>query len=199
MDEFELYGVRDFRIGRFYFTVRGAYDNDTNPPWEDDCIYDGVVSERRYYHGGGRPEKAPRERIIHAYRGHAWIFDCKRFAEVAIKQGCTRQQAHEQAGPAFERLRLWLTDQWYYIGLIVRMYDTDPEEDSEAEPIAEDSIWRIESDQTDYLRETANDMAQGMYREECKRRAEAWRAALREARERRYWARRGVLTAEPRA
>jgi len=57
------------------------------------------------------------------------------------------------------------------------------------EAIADASLWGIEST-GEYWRDVAADLAADILYE----RATAWRAALREARERAYWIARGVLT-----
>ncbi|QGZ64366.1 hypothetical protein [Paraburkholderia acidisoli] len=79
----------------------------------------------------------------------------------------------------YEHLRRWCNDQWYWVGLVVELLD------DEVEPVDDvcDSLWGMESEDDDYLRETAHGMAEGLAQ-----------GLLQEAGERRYWNERDVET-----
>lgn len=63
-----------------------------------------------------------------------------------------REYAAQAAMQDYKRLRDWCNDQWYYVGVIVTITDSDGEE------IASDSLWGIESDASEDLLETANEL-----------------------------------------
>ena len=57
-----------------------------------------------------------------------------------------------------EHLRRWCSDQWQWVGVVVELLD------DEGEPVGavSDSLWGIESEADDYLREVAQDIADGL-------------------------------------
>jgi hypothetical protein len=55
----------------------------------------------------------------------------------------------------FDRLRRWCADDWCYVGVIVTLVDDDEDEMPEFSA----SVWGIESDASDYLEETARELA----------------------------------------
>lgn len=64
-----------------------------------------------------------------------------------------RQIAAAAAMANFEYLRKWCNDQWHYVGVIVTVTDQHGTE------LAQESLWGIESHATEYLLETAEDLA----------------------------------------
>jgi len=140
-------------VSGYQFRVVIESDDSSAVPWDNDCIYDGVVS------GWQRTSsKRPHERILCEDRGSVRLFDVRQFIAVAKSHGCTAKQAAEQLEPAFEYLRRWCDDQWHYVGVIVQLLD----DEGEPVPGEYDSIWGIESDCCAYINETALDMAQCM-------------------------------------
>ncbi|ALL68698.1 hypothetical protein K788_0000279 [Paraburkholderia caribensis MBA4] len=69
----------------------------------------------------------------------------------------------------FEFLRGWCRDDWHWLGVVVELLDGN----GEVADDVNDSLWGIESEAHDYLKETALDMAdglaQGLQREACER------------------------------
>jgi hypothetical protein len=63
-----------------------------------------------------------------------------------------RQYAAAAATADFERLRGWCNDEWSYVGVIVTASRNGIE-------LGSASLWRIESDDGEYLLETANELA----------------------------------------
>ncbi|MBN3762368.1 hypothetical protein [Burkholderia sp. Ac-20365] len=79
----------------------------------------------------------------------------------------------------FAYLRGWCNDDWQWVGVVVELLD----EDGEVIDDVNDSLWGIESGADDYLRETAQGMAEGLA------------TGLHEkARERMYWNARDMVT-----
>lgn len=167
-----MYVHDEITIGERTFRVRLEYDDCSDAPWENDCIYEGVVSEWE------RRSKRTYERILCEDRGSRRFFNVREFIATAIKQGCTRKQAAEQMEPCFERLRLWCNDQWHYVGVIVELLDDDGDPTGEGE-----SIWGIEDDCAEHINETAQELAEGIvYRLD------------KENSERTHWAERDTVT-----
>jgi hypothetical protein len=137
------------------FRVEIEHDDSGQLPWENDCIFDGVVSD---WESRG---KRPYEKILNQDRRLKRFFNVKRFIEVAKSHGCSGKEAHEQLERSFEYLRSWCNDQWSYVGVIVTLLDDDgaPNEDYVQ------SLWGIESDAYDYLNQVAQELAQECFRD----------------------------------
>ena len=174
--------IDTLQCGRHTFNVYVSPDDSGDAPWDNDCIYDGVVS------AWSRDSKRPYQRILSEDRGSKRYFDVRRYIAVAVSQGCTRKQAAEQLEKSFAHLRAWCNDQWHYVGVIVERVDADGED------LESDSLWGIESDDKDYILATAAEMAGSMATIADKARAKAAYARRAESKERRYWAARDVVT-----
>lgn len=83
-------------------------------------------------------------------------------------------------------LRGWIRGDWCYLGVCVQIIgpDGNPEGDEFTH-----ALWGVES-KGEYWREVASDLADEILDE----RKTAWMSALREARARKYWASRDVVT-----
>jgi hypothetical protein len=88
----------------------------------------------------------------------------------------------------FDFLRGWINDDWYYVGVVCTVLDADGEGTNET-----DSCWGFES-LDDYHETAGREMAESLAESTHKARLHQWRAALKEARARKYWACRGVDT-----
>lgn len=181
------------------FLVSVFEDRDASPPWEHEeghgdiryvedgkPMYRGEVvlhDEHRgrwVYDFGGAIVKAAREK---------WGIDASRKARLIAKLGKkpTRSQINAEAvRDDMDRMRGYLTGDWSYVGVCVQIIGPD---NSPLGNLASNSVWGIESD-GDYWLEVSIELAQEILAE----RSAAWRAALREARERRYWNTRDVMT-----
>lgn len=194
-----------FRTKRFehegrMFEAAGYYDEHMGPPWEE---HDGHGSMREIR---TRAEKKPGERLIYRSNSGGWYaYDWQGAMEAAKRdgwglraedkaklaerlgreptQGEIRQQAVQED---FEYLDGWVNDWWHWMGVGVRIIGADGEPQGDE---FEHTVWGFESE-GDYWLEAARQIADEILSE----RKEAWRAALREARERRYWASRDVET-----
>lgn len=141
MDTFELNGCT--------FEVEFINDEDSDPPWRNDCIFDGVVSD--WTQSG----KAPHHRVLCEDRGNYLYFDVKQYIKVALSHGCTRKQAAEQLEGSFDYLRRWCNDQWNYIGVVVHLLDEGGKRTE-----GNESLWGIASDQSEDIKETAQELAE---------------------------------------
>lgn len=172
----------------FYAVVRVHHDSDHEAPWDDGDGH-GDVSEWT------TRDKRAGERVLHSDR-HSKRFYAYAGAIAKAKRegwdappytGTKGERAARAVERDYEWMRAWCNDQWRYISVAVELFDRA---DTRA---ADDSLWDIESE-GDYWRETAAEMIEHMLDIETGRRRSEWRAALREAREQRYWNARDVVT-----
>lgn len=188
-------------------------DDSHGRPWEESDGHGPVREVSKGWHG---IEKRPGERPLYAggrrkrplyaggrrERSHAYDWQAAMRAALADGWGTSdgrqpgetrRQYAARAVAADFEFLRAWCAGEWHYVGVCVARLD------SEGEPLEDPysfALWGVESC-GDYSREVARELAHeclhaaGLLPDQCRAR---WRAALREARERRYWNARGVVT-----
>jgi hypothetical protein len=97
-----------------------------------------------------------------------------------------KQRATRAAEEDYERMRQWCNDEWHWISVGVEV-------SHRGEVLDTDYCGGIE-DYTDYWREHAAEVAAHIIATHQRARRQAWQAALKEARERRYWLNRGVQT-----
>lgn len=182
----------------YTFQLKIVYDDDNTPPWERADGHGKVRSVSAWF---ARPKKSPGERVLFSERGTHWIYDWQDACKQARRDGWNAEPFDapnriERAVQAdFDYLRRYLENQWHYVGVCVSLLDEDGGRVTDPYEFA---IWGIESEATDYIEEVAKELAR-----ECAmsrgitldQRRKAWRDALTEARERRYWMARGVATA----
>lgn len=204
--------IDSFRFERhgFEFIAKLYEDDNNDAPWERDDGH-GPVRTTRCFHG--RPGKRAGEVVLFSERGYYVIYDAKEATALARRDGWGIQpekrdelrQRYRQTGNVTKRsdaalavfederfLRGWLNNDWYYVGVAVQMTGSDDDRYQYA-------VWGVESDCEDYIRELADELADESLRGKRllpEQRREDWLAALKEARERRYWAQRDVVTAE---
>jgi hypothetical protein len=142
------------------FTARLYVDDDHSPPWKD---YDGTGKVRCVhapYGLRGSGIKKPGERVIHWDGYSGYLYDWAGACETARRDGWNAPPYDapnriERAVQAdFDRLRGWLTRDWWYVGVAVTL---DHPEDEQHE--FEHALWGIESDAGDYLHEVAHELA----------------------------------------
>lgn len=175
------------------FTARVYADCDMGEPWE---VHDGhgPVSDWT------RRDKRPGERVLCEDRGSFRYYDVQAATEIARRHGwgvapgwrdgfgpepTKGEIAAEAVRRDFEHLRAWCSGGWHWCGVGVA-----PEGEEDDSVFYANALWGIESDGGDYIRETACELAGDL----VYARREAWRKALHEARERKYWAARDVAT-----
>lgn len=184
-NEFDTYTLE--HKGR-RFTVRHYLDEGHEPPWESS---EGHGPIREDYQRGKRPG----ERVLAptGSRDVWYLYDWAEAVRIAKRdgwdappygEGTKGQRAARAVAADFEFIRGWLNDDWHYIGIEVTLLGAGDEETGH---IA--SLWGVESC-GDFPAECARELA-----DECLYEAASeFRKALHEARERRYWANRGVET-----
>lgn len=171
------------------------YDQDAGKPWENSDGHGVIRSAYSYY---GKPEKKPGEVLIQGERGSYWIYDWQESTRIAKRDGwgvsnppagLTRKQITQLAVQKdFDFLRGWLDDDWHYVGAVCTVLDSDGEETD-----ISDSCWGFET-LNDYHETAGREMAESLAESIHKARLHQWRAALKEARARKYWACRDVET-----
>ena len=155
------YDGDEFNRGGRVFKIEFPVDESHEPPWENDCG-SGIVSDWT------RRAKAPGERLLCEDRGGKRFYDWQETMKIAKRDGWglrdeekaalasrlgrapTRKQVIAEAVERdFERIRQWCNDQWQYVGVVVT--------DLESEEC--ESLWGVESDCRDYLRDVAHELA----------------------------------------
>ena len=175
------------------------YDDTYRPqPWAD---YDGNVNiESVPYSRYGRYEKKPSEIIFYAGRGHApYKYDIREAHKKARAEswctgcdwakGLTRKQIAARA--VTENVEFWrgyLKEDWFYAGVVCTVLGAEGEETENT-----DSCWGLETF-NDYHETEGRERAIALAESVSKKNLKAWRSALREARQRKYWASRDVVT-----
>jgi hypothetical protein len=187
------------------FEVKKFSDYDRAPPWDPDWDEgQGIVTYRR-----SRSDKKPGERLLaHDRGGDSYYYDFAATMQKAKEQGWgisgeDRAKLREKLGREptegeirvaaveanMQHLRGYIMEHWWWIGVSVRIIGPDGEPQGDD---YEHALWGVESE-GDYWKEVAADLAGEILHE----RRKAWRAALKEARQRRYWEARGVMTVAP--
>lgn len=155
------------------FIANLHYDEDATPPWKRSDGH-GEVTD------WVTRDKKPGEWLLHSDRGSKRFYDhagaiatakrdgwglteeddvalAKRLGYLAGPVALTKGEiAAEAVRSDFEFLRTWCTDQWFYCGVCVQEVDRD------GKPIGDEyehALWGIESNNDEYLREVAIELA----------------------------------------
>lgn len=187
------YQTENFTVSGYDVTIELHYDSDNGMPWIEN---DGHGEIRQTYAPYGRPEKAPGEVVLYGERGEYFLYDVQATTEKAKREGwgisgdttgLTRAQIAALAVKQdMKYCRDFLTGSRYWSGYTYTVQDADGEE------VAEGSCWGF--DDPDYCLTEAKAEALAEVERLCEEKRKHWRAALREARERKFWALRGVDT-----
>jgi hypothetical protein len=191
--------------GGYSVRVLVEYDQCMGAPWEEHDGH-GPVSDWRNI-----DSQAPGERVLSRDGYSVRFYDFAEAVKIAKRDGwgfngqyefapgkkpkltpearamTPLARAKKAAEEDFENLRAWCNDEWHWITVGVEV-------SRNGATVDKDYCGGIE-DYTDYWREHAAESAQGIIEHDLRQRSKAWRAALKEARERRYWINRGVQTA----
>ena len=119
-------------------------DDDAGAPWERDGH--GDVSDWI------RRTKRPGELVLNRDRDRARYYDFAGAVKIAKRDGWGPGTPEQAARADFERLRDWCADRWEYVGVIVTA-------SKEGIKLSRQSLWGIESDSGDYLKQVAREMA----------------------------------------
>ena len=142
------------------FARRTEHDDSHGHPWEECCGH-GVVS------GWEHRDKAPGELILATdWRSAKLFYDFAATVRIArrdgwdtppYRTGTPRQRAARAARADYEFLRRYCDGQWSYVGVIVapvcECCGEVKEDDAQ-------SLWGVESDSDDYLREVSEELAE---------------------------------------
>ena len=144
-----------FTYEGFDFIMELEPDNDSDPPWENGDGH-GIVSEWR-----AKDSKRPGERILHQDGSSCRFYDWQATMLKARKEGwgvkkplpgLTKRAITALAVEQdFERMRRWCNDEWWYVGVVVMLDEYDSTKQR--------SVWGVESDCGDYIKEVRNDLA----------------------------------------
>jgi len=185
------------------------YDECMREPWKemDGCVVGIRTASTNYT---GHISKSPNERILHKGDRNQWdyVYDFNASLAVALKDGwgcradlegmTKKQRAVKAVEENADWLRRWLNNEWHWIGCTVTLYRTIKGDghfrvfDKEHEVMTE-SCGGFE-DEGDYWKEMACELIGDAVENDMEERRQAWRQALAEAREERYWNQRDVIT-----
>ena len=125
--------------GGLYAIVKIEYDTDYSPPWENSDGH-GVVSNWEHR------EERDRRWILCQDRWDYRYYDWRETMNIAKRDGWSRSgDIMDAVRSDYEYLRAWCNDEWYYVGVVVELYDANDE------LIWEESCWGYESYCEDYL------------------------------------------------
>lgn len=126
--------------GGLYAIVKLEYDTDYNWPWKNSDGH-GVVSD--WEHCGEADGRWELCEDHYSRRYYDWVETVK----IAMRDGWGHSGGDimDAVRRDYEYLRAWCNDEWYYVGVIVELYDANDE------LIGEESCWGYESYCEDYL------------------------------------------------
>ncbi|MFM0341157.1 hypothetical protein [Paraburkholderia fungorum] len=203
----------EIEAGGYPFRVRIEADQCMGAPWEEhdghgvvsdwttrdkrpgEIVLNTDRSSRRYYDVEASMKIARRDGWGLRDEHRLTLLAELRRVTFAVRGDDGRFRLQEQCGPwkpltkgeitagavrrDFEFLHGWCNDDWQWVGVVVELLD----EDGEVVDGVGDSLWGIESEADDYLRQTARDMAEGLAL-----------GLQKEACERMYWNARDMVT-----
>lgn len=148
------------------FSVDVEPDYDSGAPWEN-SDGNGPVS------GWETRNKRPGELLLYKDGAFSRYYDFAEACRIALRDGwgidpdrlakwteragrapTKRQIAASAARADYEYLRAWCSDDWHYVGVIVTLLNPDGTESD-----IQSSLWGIENSDSDYIRETARQLA----------------------------------------
>lgn len=125
--------------GGLHAIVKIEYDSDYTPAWENSEGH-GVVSD--WEHRG----EANGRWVLHHDMYDTRYYDWKETLKIAKRDGWGHSgDIMGAVRRDYEYLRAWCNNEWYYVGVIVELYDANEE------LIGEESCWGYESYCEDYL------------------------------------------------
>lgn len=145
------------------YSVRATlkYDDHSDAPWENQECFAVPIESPRDQWDMVDGELSGHLRI--EARRDVWFYPFSdalaKARQEQRKYGCKQGRAEIEARALaavraeYEFFRRYFREDWCYVGVVVELLDGD------GETVGEDSLWGIESDSTEYILETANDMA----------------------------------------
>lgn len=191
------YPIQTETIEHLGVTVRIEYfyDSDTEPPWEN-AEGHGPVRKSNYRHGQHSSDKKPGERPLNCpdRNEYQFYYDWQEAIKIAKRDEWNAEpfdapnKALRAVQADFNFIRGYLNDEWQYVGIVCTVLDADGDETMDS-----DSCWGFETFK-DYHETAGREMAETLAENVHTAKLESWRSALREARNRKYWASRDVMT-----
>jgi hypothetical protein len=156
-----LWDTKEYANG-FSIIVDVPQDDSLGEPWSEHDGH-GIVSKWRYI-----DSKKAGERILCSDGSHTRFYHMQETMQKAREEnwGCgedshTHKTKGERVACAveqdFQHMQDWCENRWTWVGITVILTYTD--NDGEVEEVANDSLWGMESDDTDYLNSEARNMA----------------------------------------
>jgi hypothetical protein len=152
---FDNFATRTLSNG-YELIARLEHEDYQEAPWDHECGHGPVTDWTTR-------AKQPGERVlIGDRRGAKRYYDFAEAVRIAKRdgwdappygEGTKAQRAARAAEADFDRLRRWCNGDWEYVGVVVSV-----EQDGEEVELHAASLWGIESDCTDYLREVAEEL-----------------------------------------
>ena len=125
--------------GGLYAIVKIEHDSDYSPPWGNSDGH-GVVSDWEHREERERRWELGQSRWDYRY------YDWRETLKIAKRDGWGHSgDIMDAVRRDYEYLRAWCSDEWYYVGVIVELYDANEE------LIGEESCWGYESYCENYL------------------------------------------------
>lgn len=178
--------------------IEYLYDSDYGYPWDNDCGC-GPVRKSNYRHGVNwctNGDKKPGERPLNCpdRNEHQFYYDWQTAMRIAKRDEWNTapydapNKALRAVQANFDYCRGFLNDDWHYAGVVCTVLDAEGDETTD-----DDSCWGFETFK-DYHLTAGKEMAESLAESVHKAKLDNWRYALREARQRKYWASRDVVT-----
>lgn len=194
------YPIHTETIEHLGITVRIEYfhDADHGLPWEE-CDGHGPVRKSNHRHGvnwSTNGDKQPGERPLNCpdRNEYQFYYDWQTAMKIAKRDGWNAEpydapnKALRAVQADFDFLRSFLNEEWCYVGIVCTVLDAEGEETTDA-----DSCWGFETFK-DYHLTAGKELAELLAQSVHDAKLDIWRHALREARQRKYWASRDVVT-----
>lgn len=139
--------------GRDYIAEIHA-DDSSDTPWQRGDAYaePETVRGRNY---AGYVAKSPGEIVLYKgdRNGYSYLYNVAKAVRQLRKDGVSGEDAVKYVNAEVERFRSWLNNDWHYIGIVVRLAG------SCSKCGASESLWGIESDCEEYIKEVARELA----------------------------------------
>jgi hypothetical protein len=147
------------------FVARIFRDEHYGAPWKE---HDGHGPVRE---ASSKDGKRPGERVLHSARWSHWLYDWQAACALAEKDGwgasnvdtagLTPGQIRDIAVQQdFDRLKGWLKDYWWWVGIGVQLCAEDGSFDDDDDAFYKHAIWGVESDAGDYFMTLAREQAE---------------------------------------
>lgn len=184
------------------FLVSYFVDSDHVLPWAESQGHGEIREACATY---DNLKKKPGERVIHSPHGTYWVYDFQGAIKKAkLEAWGLSDEDHEALKKSLERAPTkneitvaavekdiyycsgYLNDDWYWSGVGVQIVGADGEPEGD---VYHHAVWGLES-----IGDCAEKLAHEIAGEILGEKRTVWRAALKEARAKKYWACRGVET-----